>query len=52
MKICTKWNVIHYIEAVCPHCHVIDTYHIGVFSEGGVFMCVHCGKDFKLGEQE
>jgi len=52
LKICHEWMEIRYIEAICPHCREIDTYHSGVFSEGGMFHCVHCGKHFKLGEQK
>jgi len=51
MKICHEWEEIEYIEATCPHCHIIDTYFM-VGDVGDICTCVHCGKHFKLGERE
>lgn len=51
LRICHIWEAIEYIECTCPYCHVIDTY----FPTGkidDVVRCVHCLKQFKLGEQE
>jgi len=53
LKICHEWEDIKYIEATCPHCHIIDTYFL-VNDVGDVVKCSdeRCGKRFKLGEQE
>jgi phage FluMu protein Com len=53
MKICTEWEEIEYIEATCPHCRVIDTYHYPAW-EGTKIICQNkkCKKRFKLGERE
>lgn len=50
MKICYKWGYIKYIEAICPYCHVIDTYCKPGLHEGAVVLCVKCNKRFKLGK--
>lgn len=53
LRICHEWEDIKYIEATCPYCHVIDTYHNGNI-EGDILQCsyIYCKKKFKLGEQE
>lgn len=53
LKICTDWEAIEYIEATCPHCHVIDTYMF-VGDVDDIVQCSNekCKKRFKLGEQE
>ena len=51
MKICTDWQEIDYLEATCPHCHVIDTYFGLIAGEGTTIICQNakCRKKFKLG---
>ena len=53
MKVCKEWEKIEYIEATCPHCHVIDTF-FGCGDAGDIVTCEHgkCKKQFKLGERE
>ena len=52
MKTCNEWGPIKYIEAVCPHCRMIDTY-FGPHKIDDQVQCKNllCKKKFKLGER-
>ena len=46
-KICHEW--VEGVEATCPHCGVVDIYHM-VGDIGDIMQCLGCGKQFQLGE--